>query len=178
MIVASHVSSGDFPEEVFAGLETAINSNWSQDAARIIILIGDASSHPISHPKNSTGLDEKSIREMADANNVYIASIYVGSDGSPDLETAREQFESVAAGDGDSNIAFAISSGSPNSLEQSLRKSIENITGSISDDDFNSISSSSVASSDSAGQAILSAVRAAFVDYIGTDAQPPSNIVA
>ncbi len=177
-IIESNVSSGDFPEEVFAGLESAINSNWSQDAARIIILIGDASSHPISHPKNTTGLDEKSIREMADSNNVYIASVYVGSEGSPDLEIAREQFETVAAGDDDSNIAFAISSGSPDSLERSLRKSIENITGYITDDDFDSISSRSVASSDSAGQAILSAVRAAFVDYIGTDAQPPSNIVA
>lgn len=177
-VIESNVSSGDFPEEVFAGLEVAINTNWSQDAARLLILVGDASSHPITHPKNSTGLDEKSIREIADHSNVYIASVYVGDEGSPDFEIAREQFEAVAAGDAESNIAFAVASGSQASLERSLRDVIENIMGFVSNGNFETLMSDNTTSSDSTGQAILSAVRAAFVDYIGSEAQPPSNIVA
>lgn len=177
-IKESIVGSGDFPEEVFAGLEMAINSNWSQDAARILILIGDASSHPISHPKNSTGLDEKSIREMADHNDVYIASIYVGSEESPDYSVAREQFETMAAGDGESNIAFAMATGSGESLERSLRDVMERVHNFVEGGSFESIASGNASETGSAGQAILSAVRAAFVDYIGTEAQPPSNIVA
>ena len=178
-IVESYVSSGDFPEEVFAGLKDAINSSWSPDAARLIILIGDASSHPVTHPKNTTGLDEKSIREMADHNSVYIASVYIGGEeGNVDYDIARAQFEAMSAGDAESNIAFAVTSGSRMSLEQSLRDVIESIAGYISRGDFGSIMSDSTAASDTTGQAILTAVRAAFVDYIGSDAQPPPNIVA
>ena len=178
VVVESLVGSGDIEEEVFAGLEMAINANWSQDAARIIILIGDAPSHPISHPKNTTGLDEKTIREMADQNNIYIASVYVGVEGSSDFALAREQFETVAAGDGESNIAFAVASGSGANLEKSLRNVVENVMGFISDGNFEQIMSDSTVDSDITGQAVLGAVRAAFVDYIGTDAQPPSNLVA
>ncbi len=177
-IVESQVSSADFPEEVFAGLNDAINSNWSQDAARLIILIGDASSHPIGHEKNTTGLDEKSIREMADHNNVHIASVYVGAEGSPDYDIARAQFEAMSAGDPESSIAFAVASGSQTSLERSLRDVIESVRGFISNGNFQAIMSDSTSPSDTTGQAILSAVRAAFVDYLGSDAQPPSNIVA
>ena len=181
VVVESLVGSGDIEEEVFAGLEMAINANWSQDAARIIILIGDAPSHPISHPKNTSGLDEKTIREMADQNNIYIASVYVGVEGSSEygyFALAREQFETVAAGDGESNIAFAVASGSGVNLEKSLRNVIESVMGFISDGNFGQIMSDSTVDSDITGQAVLGAVRAAFVDYIGTDAQPPSNIVA
>ena len=174
----SEVGSGDFPEEVFAGLEMAINANWSQDAARVLVLVGDASGHPVSHPKNTSGLDEKSIREMADHNNVYIASVYVGSEESPDYAVARDQFETLAAGDGESNIAFAIATGSAESLERSLRDTIEKVLAFVAEGNFGSIASKNTESSDSAGQAVLSAVRAAFVDYIGTEAQPPANVVA
>ncbi|MCY4463672.1 MAG: VWA domain-containing protein [Albidovulum sp.] len=177
-IKESEVGSGDFPEEVFAGLEMAINANWTQDAARVLVLVGDASGHPVSHPKNTSGLDEKSIREMADHNNVYIASVYVGSEESPDYSVARNQFEALAAGDGDSNIAFAIATGSAESLERSLRDTIEKVLGFVAEGNFGSIASGNTDSSDSAGQAVLSAVRAAFVDYIGAEAQPPANVVA
>ena len=177
-VIESQISSGDFAEEVFAGLYDAIHSNWSQDAARLIILIGDASGHPIGHEKNTTGLDEKSIREMADHNNVHIASVYVGFEGSPDYDIARAQFETVSAGDAESSIAFAVATGSQTSLEKSLRDVIESVTGFISKGNFQAILSDSTDPSDATGQAILSAVRAAFVDYLGSDAKPPSNIVA
>ena len=178
LIIASQISSGDFQEEVFAGLETAINANWSLDSARVIVLIGDASSHPLSHPKNTTGLDENSIRELADHNSVYIASIFVGDTQTEDFPIAKQQFQTVATGDADSNIAFSIASGTETTLEVSVKNSISNILDFVSKGDFGAIMSDNVESSDSTSQAILSAVRAAFVDYLGSDAQPPSNVVA
>ena len=96
-----------------------------------------------------------------------------GMKDSPDFEIAREQFEAVAAGDAESNIAFAVASGSQTSLEKSLRDVIENIMGFVSNGNFETLMSDNTTSSDSTGQAILSAVRAAFVDYIGSDAPTP-----
>lgn len=172
------VGSGDHEEEVFAGLETAINSSWSEDAGRIIILIGDAPSHPLEHAKNTTGLDEVSLREMADQAGVYIASIYVGSESDVDFGLVKNQFETVAAGDEGAKTFAVASGGTGEALELSLRSVIEAVTGAVSGGSFTPIMSGSVDSADTTSQAVLGAVRAAFVDYLGSDAQPPSNIVA
>ena len=177
-IAEATVGSGDYAEEVFAGLETAINSAWSEDVARVIILIGDASSHPLEHEKNTTGLDEVSIREMADQADIYIASIYVGSDTDSDFALAKPQFETLAAGS-DGSRAFSVASGgSAEALELSMRAVIEAVNAAISGGSFAPIMSSAVAGGDATAGAVLSAVRAAFVDYLGGDAQPPANIVA
>ena len=173
-IAEAAVSSGDFEEEVFAGLETALNSSWSGDAGRIIILIGDAPSHPLGHEKNMTGLDERSVREMADQANVYIASIYIGSEFDEHYAVAKPQFETMAE-DG----AFSIASGgTAEALELSLRTVIEAVTDAVAQGNFTPVMSDAIESDDTTSQAVLSAVRAAFVDYLGNEAQPPSNIVA
>lgn len=179
VVKAATVGSGDFTEDVFAGLKAAVDSNWSNEAARIVFLIGDASGHPVGSPKNSTGLDEKSIRELAKQNNIYIASIYVGSNES-DFALARPQYEGVASGDGESAIAFARvqDQGQEASLEVSLRDAIDKFIAFLGTGDFGKLMSSSTSADDTVGQAMLAAARAAFVDYIGTEAQPPSNIVA
>ncbi len=178
-IAEATVGSGDSAEEVFAGLETAINSAWSEDMARLIILIGDAPSHPLEHEKNTTGLDELSIREMADQADIYIASIYIGPESGDDFAIAKPQFETLAAGSDDSGRAFsAASGGNADALEHSMRTVIEKVTTAISDGSFTSIMSDAIPDDDLTTSAVLRAVRAAFVDYLGDDSQPPSNIVA
>ncbi len=176
VIAEAVVGSGDIAEEVFAGLETAINSNWSEEAGRIIILIGDAPSHPLGHAKNTTGLDEVSIREMADQNRIYIASVYVGPDNDSDFDLAKPQFTTLAAGD-EGGRAFSVASGATG-LNDSMRTVVEAVTAAVSDGSFAPVLSDSVSSDDATAGAVLSAVRAAFVEYLGSEAQPPSNIVA
>ena len=152
--------------------------------ARVIILIGDASGHAVGHSKNSTGLDERGMRELADPNGVHIATIYVGEEGSADFALARPQFETMAAGDGESSVAFSHVSGSNQgkaggqSLEISLRDAIDSIISFLNKGNLREIMSGGTDARDRTGQAVLGAVRAAFVDYIGADAQPPSNIIA
>jgi serine/threonine-protein kinase PpkA len=177
VVQVATVGSGDHEEEVFAGVQMAIASNWSAQSARTIVLIGDASSHPLDHEKNTTGLSEQAVRALADQEQVYIASIYVGGAGSSDYPKAKPQFEAMAAGDGESNIAFAVIGGGETELEESLRNTIGKVIDFMSAGRFNSISSDS-AGSDTTSAAILGAVRAAFVEYIGSNATPPSNITA
>ena len=198
-VKAAAVGSGDWPEEVFAGVRDGIKSNWTAKAAHILVLIGDASSHPVGHPKNTTGLSEVALKQLAKENNVYIASIYVKEPSSgveQDLVVAKPQFEGLATGDKDNGLAFSVvlgnsrignsaADGSPTGeegqnlgLEEALKAAFSKIVNFIGTGKFDSIVTSNTAADDTTGQAVLSAVRAAFVDYIGSGAKPPPNIVA
>ncbi|MER9554335.1 vWA domain-containing protein [Mesorhizobium sp. M0323] len=193
-VKASDSGSGDWAEEVFAGVRDGIKSNWSPEAAHIIVLIGDASSHPVGDPKNTTTLSEVALKDLAKQSNVYIASIYVaGPESGSDLALARPQFEGMAVGDQGSGLAFSVvqASGqaaagdggtapgeSATSLEEALKGALSKVVESIATGRFDSIVQANTTNGDTAGQAILGAVRAALVDYIGKSAQPPSNIVS
>lgn len=180
VVKASDVGSGDWEEDVFAGMKEAIEANWPEAGPRMIILIGDASAHAIDNAKNSVGMDERSIKELAGEKKVAVATIYVGKGGSTDLAAARPQFETMASGD-ESFISFAHvdpDGGGETSLEASLRDTIDKLVAYIAKGDFSEIMSSSVGGDDAAAQAMLGAARAAFVEYIGADAQVPTDIVA
>lgn len=179
-VKAASVGSGDYTEDVFGGLKAAIDETpWSTDHARIVILIGDASAHGAEAAKSSTGLDERSIKALATEKNIYIASLYIGSETDADYAIARPQYETIAAGDGESAVSFArIDPGSgEGGLELGLRNAIDNIIGVVTKSDYSGIMSATTSSQDAVGQAIVGAVRAAVVDYIGKDAVPPSNMV-
>lgn len=179
VVKVATAGSGDHEEEMFAGMKAGIASNWSPSAARMIILIGDASSHPLGHEKNTTGLSEQAVRALSDQESVQVASIYVGGESSSDFPLAKPQFETLSAGDAESqSLAFSVvSSGGEGGLEESLRNTISQVVDFIAAGRFNAISDSS-AGDDKTSGAILSAVRAAFVDYLGSNATPPSNVTA
>ncbi|MER9871141.1 hypothetical protein NKJ35_28955 [Mesorhizobium sp. M0136] len=131
-----------------------------------MILIGDASGHPIGDPKNSMNLDERSVKDLAKEKSVYVASIYVSGKQSDagNFDRARPQFETMAAGDGE-HVSFSRVTGSEEAtLEVSLRDQIDHIVKYLSTGDFGAVMSESTGSDDVAGQAIAGAVRAALVD--------------
>lgn len=174
-IRASEAGSGDWQEEVFAGMREGVSANWSPASARVIVLIGDASSHAIDHPKNVSGLSEIAIKELAKQNEVYVASIYVGDE---DLHLARPQFEAMSAGD-ENSIAFSVvQDGGEGGLAASLSKALQGIVDVLSSGRFGAVTTAAVDQDDTTSQGILGAVRAAFVDYLGTEAEPPANITA
>ena len=183
-IAASSSGSGDSAEEVFAGMKVATESAWREKgkAARMIILIGDASGHAATHEKNTTGLDEKSIADLTAAESVYTAAIYVGKN-STDLAAARPQFEAMAAGEGGAK-AFSVvtDANAEQGLEGSLKSTIERMLETVKTGNFNAIRSEEDATSTggtaNTGDAILAAARAAFVDYVGDGASPPPSVTA
>jgi serine/threonine-protein kinase PpkA len=85
---ATEVGSLDYAEEVFAGVDVAMRSSWREGALRLMILIGDASSHPKGHPQNVTGKDEVDLRRELDDAQIHLLAIHLpgpaGDRGPPD----------------------------------------------------------------------------------------------
>jgi hypothetical protein len=84
---------GDWPEDVYSGLMTAINQPWRNGAKKVIILMGDAGPH---NPELLTNYTASKVIDAANA--VDPASIYairVGSDS-----YMRSSFQQLADGTG------------------------------------------------------------------------------
>ncbi|MBK1646496.1 hypothetical protein CKO25_17960 [Thiocapsa imhoffii] len=94
---AATVGAGDYQEEVFAGMKTALSSAWTDSALRLIVLVGDASSHPVGHPQNTTGLDEKALNIMANDAQVHVMALHLMEDRAvSDHALARKQFATLS----------------------------------------------------------------------------------
>jgi len=94
-------SAGDYAEAVFTGVKDAVEkSAWTQGAMRVVVLIGDASSHPPGHEKNPQNLSAGTVRALANAGDraAYILPIYIQRD-SPlavdDVRVAQPQFQEL-----------------------------------------------------------------------------------
>lgn len=74
----ANVGSEGFDEDVFGGMDQAIlNTKWTGDALRFIVLVGDAPSHPLGHKWNSSKKDEKILRALATEKKVYVFSMHI-----------------------------------------------------------------------------------------------------
>jgi serine/threonine-protein kinase PpkA len=83
------VDSVDYPEDVFAGVSDSIQqTQWRKDALRLIVLVGDApgrgpgESDPACASPNRpvgtrSGMNEESLRRLADESNIYITALYL-----------------------------------------------------------------------------------------------------
>lgn len=186
-VARAQTGSEDHPEDVFAGMEAGIGSAWSPSGARILILIGDASAHPVGSEKNSRALSEASIRQLADEQDVYIASIYITSpEAADDLPLARPQFEAMSSGAGEAQVSFSIvdaaaksgTEGGAQGLESSLRTIMENLAKAFADGNIGALMTQGTTANDQTVEAVMGAVRAAVVDYLGSEASPPPSIIA
>lgn len=94
-------SAGDWPESVLDGVNDAIkDTSWTPNAMRVMFVVGDASSHPLSNQsKNPDRLNEGSVRALASQNNCYILPLYIKANSSAtrgDTDKARPQFIQLA----------------------------------------------------------------------------------
>lgn len=109
---ATIVGSRDHPEEVFAGVNEAVkNTRWGDDTLKLLFVVGDASSHSVGdkdakgRATNTTGLDAKSLRELADGRQIHIGAIHLmDPNHKEDHPIAEKQFKEltkVKGGKGD-----------------------------------------------------------------------------
>ncbi|PTN32757.1 VWA domain-containing protein [Desulfonatronum sp. SC1] len=187
--VATEVGSLDYAEEVFAGVDTAIRSNWREGALRFMILIGDASSHPKGHPQNTLGKDEVDLRREADDAQVHILSIHLQDPRAvEDHPIAIPQFMKLSQVRGSEQSAFTEVSAFE---EAEYQKLVDSIVGSINDNLSAVIGQAggtqaaqeppapAVSDVEQQGrEAVAKVWEAALVEYIGKSANPPKDIVA
>ncbi len=179
---ATTVGSLDYAEEVFAGVDTALRSNWRDGALRFMVLIGDASSHPRGHPQNITGKDETDLRREADDQQVHLSAIHLlDPRATADHPIAEQQFRHLARIRG-SDYQSAYESVDAFD-EAAFNTLIDNVIGSL----FNRLAEiiGDTPATEAADLPPLSPVdtieqlwEAALVEYIGRSAQPPKDVIA
>lgn len=97
-----------YPEDVFAGVTTAITeSKWRTDAAKCIVLIGDAPGHSSGDDHSSTGLNASQVYQIANDSGVQVVSLSILDSSDKDFipyhSELQKQFKTVSQnGNGES----------------------------------------------------------------------------
>jgi hypothetical protein len=187
---ATPAGSLDYAEEVFAGVDSGMRSQWRPGALRFMVLVGDASSHPRGHAQNTTGKDETDLRRELDDAAVHLIALHLQEErAAEDHARAVEQFghlarvrgsdgqqalvEVNAFKEGDFQAAVAsVVSGIVNRFEQSV--ALRSLPPPPPMPEYG-------AAPDAAAQGEIAMAKvweAALIEYLGKGARPPKDIVA
>ncbi|BEQ17062.1 VWA domain-containing protein [Desulfoferula mesophila] len=196
----ANVGSEGFEEDVFGGVDQAIlNTQWTGDALRFIVLVGDAPSHPLGHEWNSSKKDENILRTLADEKKVYLFSMHIKYPD-PRLSSYHQvgegQFAKLATNPGTDKAAyFPIQGNDPQDFAKVSKLVAESMVAALQKGQSGAVmaaapaapaaSSAPAASAAPAAPAsqaaqIAEVIRAAQVQWLGkaTGAQAPKDITA
>jgi len=96
------VGSKGFPEDVFSGVDDALRkTEWSDDALKMVFLIGDAPSHPKGHEWNASGKGAEELNQYAKDSRISITSVHI-----LDADDARKEEYNQQATDQFSTLAY------------------------------------------------------------------------
>jgi hypothetical protein len=188
---ATEVGSIDYAEEVFAGVDTALRSQWADGALRFVVLVGDASSHPKGHPQNTTSMDERELRLAADDAQVHLFAIHLKDDrAAEDHALAAEQFAHLSRIRGGTESALLEVDAFK---EADFQRAVETLTARLLERLGGTVAASADAdllpppppmpgaateTVQASGQLADELWEAALVEYIGKGASPPKDIIA
>lgn len=125
------VGSEGYAEDVFSGIASAVNeTNWTPDAIRLVILVGDAPAHETDHKWNASGQNQDTLRIIANDRNISIFSIHIkDSEAEKFHELTEEQFRTLSSNRGVDSGAAYFSTGSDDL--QGFEKATKDVTGSV-----------------------------------------------
>jgi len=177
---ATEVGSLDYAEEVFAGVDVAMRSSWREGALRLMILIGDASSHPKGHRQNVTGKDEVDLRRELDDAQIHLLAIHLQDPrATEDHPIALAQRARLARVRGTQDTAALEEVDAFD--EQAYRALADRIIDRIRYNLLSATGATADAAADPGVEEVESVDRlwqAALIEYLGRDAEPPKDIVA
>jgi len=191
---ASEKSSVGYAEEVFAGIDTGLGSNWRPASLRFMVLVGDASSHPVGHAQNTTGKDAHTLQMEADDAQVHIMALHLVNPAHPeDHELARQQYATLSSVRGREGAAalVSVSTGDTGGFQAAVEEIGSSITETLARaqqgalENFSDLAPAQEplvpAAADPAGQAgkaVRAVINAAMMEYLGRDVNPPKDILA
>jgi len=182
----------DYQEEVFAGVREGIRSPWNENTLRMMVVVGDASSHPVGHPLNLTGMGEEEIRLEADQNNVTVFGIHLKAKAAAaDHPQAEKQLKALSRNPGaEADVYFPFDADDLTTFEEQVSK----VAGTLSESiamvrkgatavDTTIVEKYADPKNAAAGeaerdQALVDTINAALVQYLGSAAKPPRDITA
>ena len=130
-IQETKVDSQTFDEDVFSGVNDAINkTSWRPDALRIIILVGDAPGHEAGHKWNASGMDPQTLRALAGEKNVMIYALHLNPPNTKKFNrVAARQFKVLSRNAGsDKPFYWGISSKDVPAFGQAAKEIAESVT--------------------------------------------------
>jgi serine/threonine-protein kinase PpkA len=186
----------DYQEEVFAGVKQGIESAWSENSLRMMIIIGDASSHPFGHPKNLIKMDASQLRELADANNISVIALHLKVKGAErDHPTAKAQFSALARDSSEKSYYMPVNADNVDAfatairtLSETLSRVIAEVRTAKGDDtievlettpelmDLDETIDSSEKAKEVAAAFGKNLAATALVEYLGRAAKPPRDL--
>lgn len=181
------VSSDDWEEDVNAGYAEAVKSAWNENSVRLMVLIGDASPHPVGHRYNTTNLDLPELRRQADAARVYVSAIYIQNDeAQSDWANGEDAFGALARNPGSEKSSLATV---PNRPAGSVAKGIQKLVQELNQRIANARSGrqdlsaglAPIATGDKGGKILEAgreAIDLALVDYKGDMTKAPRDVTA
>lgn len=189
--VATSIGSLDYAEEVYAGVDRAIESTaWRDNALRFLVLVGDASAHEPLHEQSTTKKDAPTLRLALNDRSLYFVAMHLkdyrmGSDH----PIAESQLRTLAKVPGSEKSAYYEV---PIGAEPDYKPFQEKVT-SITTDLLSFYAERTAAATPDGGGAepveppskneeppsamadLL--LQSALVDYLGRDARPPNDIL-
>lgn len=190
---AAPVGSRDYQEEVFAGVQEAITSSWSENSIKFIVLVGDASSHEVNHPQNTSGTNAQEIRQLADTKNIQIIPIHLKDPQAlTDHATAQAQFTQLGRNKGEDNPAYldvpAHDLEAFEAIVKNTATALSEVISNVRQGNINPVSQSAqnIATeeglnddvADRASQIAQDLAANALVQYLGKEATPPRDLTA
>ena len=182
------VGSIDYQEELFAGVETGLATKWSENAIRLMILVGDASSHEPGHPQNVTGKDENVLRQAANDSQVHIMAIHLqNQDTHPeivgDLPKAKKQFITLTRINGSEESALVeVNADKEEDFAKAVKATANMITSFLGQTLTGNITTPTVNNNgnvaDKAKKVTKMLLESALVEYKGKETVPPKDIIA
>lgn len=194
----ANTTSDEWAEDVFAGVDTALEGDWSTDAAdgaaRFIVLIGDASAHEPGTrrgSKSTTGQSAAELRERLSLANVYLQAYHVLDPvAEVDFPIAEAQMRQLGANSGgavgyvpvSSDDTATISTGFSqftSRLLEIVESDVDALREFVEADEAPAPAAANMAPESAATAAVGDAViRAALVDYLGDGTDPAKDFLA
>lgn len=75
----ANVGSEDYPEDMFSGMDKAMReTQWTEGAMHVIVLIGDAPAHEPGHDWNQSGQSANTLRDFANPpDSYYVLALHI-----------------------------------------------------------------------------------------------------
>lgn len=102
-VEVTKVDSVDYPEDVFSGVNDGLSkTQWTPNAMRFLILLGDAPGHELNHKWNLSKMNAKTLRELAnDEQALKIYALHVKEPKAKKYHEAAEvQFREITKNEG------------------------------------------------------------------------------
>lgn len=113
-LAAAKVSSQDFREDAYAGLQQAIEGmGWQGHDARYIVLITDAGAREGGDPLSTTGLGTAALRQLAQDNGIAIFVLHLKTSSEmADHMSAQAQYRELSDFLGIGSLYYGVPTGS------------------------------------------------------------------